>query len=298
VDIGLRAYWSPPTIPAANLNMSYSEFIEATHEGLRRKFPEYINRIVVGTDSSGTYPIYRYIYSPKTFTRTVSLTAGVHGDEPESYWGLYHVLKSICVSYDDHPALKEIRDTVRIIVIPVVSPWSYENFCRENVNGININRNYDVNWMKTESGSQGMPFSEAESRAVRDVISEYSDDIDFHLDLHTVPLKYDEAGTYGAYSYVKTYSKLWSPMHEVQEYIVNLWNKKYNKSLLSLYQQSTSSNTTNYIQDYLGVPAATLEFASGNFGVLADSSEMTRAVEWYGNVLLSLIYNSDRIKDK
>lgn len=281
--------WLPPAVSKADLNLSYPDFINSTYEELRGSFPSLITCTEIIKDTSGNYPIYLYVFNPEKYKETITITAGIHGDEPEGYWGLFYILNEIYRNPVKHKGLMDVRNNVRIALVPVVNPWGYENFTRANSNGVNVNRNFDVNIGLPAAKAEGSePFSENEAKAVKILLNEFGEYSKFHLDIHTVPLRYNEAGTYGAYSYVKSYSRLWKPMHEIQEYIVDYWNREYCKNLSSLYQNSDTANITNYAQEVHEIPAATLEFASGNFGELADASEMRRAIEWYGNVLLHL----------
>jgi len=281
-------WWDTPTISSANLNYSYANFILNTYETLRSKYPNIITRATIGNDSSGAYPIYEYCFTPPAFEQTFFITAGIHGDEPEGYWGTYYFLKEIYDSNLTNKRLRYIRDKVRIVVIPVVNPWGYSNFTRLNANGINLNRNYDVFWGETGGDSQGeTPFSQKETLAVKNTIDKYNAEFSFHLDMHTVPQGYSEAGLYGGYCYVKPNSLLNEQLHTLQDYLINSWNKNYSKSLQTRYPDNDNSNTSNYVEIVRGIPSATLEFATGNFSAtLADSAEMTRATEWYSNVFI------------
>ncbi|MFZ7945671.1 M14 family zinc carboxypeptidase [Neobacillus sp. 19] len=288
--VSKKAWWNPPTIPSANLSLTYPNFIANTFETLRSKYPNLISRSTIGTDPSGNYPIYEYCFAPASFEQTVFITAGIHGDEPEGYWGIYNILKEIYDGNTTDKRLRYIRDKVRIVLIPVVNTGGYVNFTRVNPNGINLNRNFDVFWNQAGSDSQGgTPFSQSEALAVKNTIDKYNGEFSFHLDFHTVPYGYTEYGIYGGYCYVKPNSLLNEIMHTEQEYLINSWNKTYSKSLKTRYVDSLHSDASNYLETVRGVPSTTLEFATGNFSTtLANSAEMTRAVEWYGNVLISL----------
>ncbi|PNY88123.1 M14 family metallopeptidase, partial [Staphylococcus capitis] len=67
--------------------------------------------------------------------------------------------------------LAYIRKNVRVVIVPIVNPWGFANRERENVNNVDLNRNFDYYWSngsgtrstgKNYKGSK--PFSERESR--------------------------------------------------------------------------------------------------------------------------------------
>lgn len=290
--------WEPPSIESANLSISYREFMESTFDVLSTQ-NEAMKRHSLGHDSSGKYPIYGYSFGPLTNPKMIAITAGIHGDEPEGYWGLYHMMVLLLTSQD--PAIVELRESVTFLIMPLVSPWGYTEFTRENANGININRNFDVNWMVeprfSESSDQSTPFSEAEAACVKAFFMPHKDNIAFHMDLHTVPPQYYEAGMYIGYSYVKPTSKLYEPMTLIQGQVIDYWQETMDWEVQTIFQQTSVSNCSNYFEDVLRIPSVNLEFVSLNFGELADASEMTEAVRWYMNVLLHLAHQTDLLAD-
>lgn len=65
-----------------------------------------------------------------------------------------------------------------LFVIPTINPDGYINNTRENDNGVDLNRNFDLDW-ETYPGDQyggtkgSAPFSEPETKIIRDIVHEY-----------------------------------------------------------------------------------------------------------------------------
>lgn len=71
---------------------------------------------------------------------------------------------------------------ISIDFIPYANPDGTIQYTRYNANGINLNRNFDVLWGLTRENPGTKPFSENESRAIRDLIlkRDYTAAIDVH----------------------------------------------------------------------------------------------------------------------
>jgi len=166
------------------------------YETLRLLYPEYITKTLLGNDSSGTYPIYKYVLKPlslpeailpKTLPKIV-ITAGVHGEEKPSTDALYHMINSICTEWKTNPILEYLRFNVEIIFIPSVNPWGLMHGGRHNSNAVDINRNYSEKWSLRTVGTQEYggtaPFSEVETQYVKLMLDDNTDAL-FYSDLHS-----------------------------------------------------------------------------------------------------------------
>ena len=167
-----------------------------------------VTKTQLGLDQSGTYPLYEYDFKPTNYNRTILLTSGMHPYELSAHFGCAWLIKSIMEKYNDNTMLKYLHDNVRIKIIPIVNPWGWNQSPKKygNVNGVNINRNFDY---QDESGNSVWeqfpvyssnpsdsnynewnvkgenPFSEAESQILRDWALGNKDVAEFWIDCHT-----------------------------------------------------------------------------------------------------------------
>ncbi len=108
--------------------------------------------------------------------------------------------------YDTNPRIHAILDSARIVIIPIGNPdgytfsWTDQRYWRktrrENANGsygVDINRNWGYEWGGSgSSGSSGSdtyrgtdPFSEPETRTIRDFAKSFGDQLAAHMEYHS-----------------------------------------------------------------------------------------------------------------
>lgn len=173
--------------------MSYkSADINGLYDALMAKYPSYIKRTFLGYEASGVIPIYRYDFKPvrpsseepireiKYFVAT-----GTH-PERAGVWAAYHTFRNICENWQDDELLEALRFNIHFIVVPIVSPWAYDNASRVNFNGVDINRNMPDNWTQGVEGytwGGTNPLSEPETRYINQILLDNLDMLAF-IDFH------------------------------------------------------------------------------------------------------------------
>lgn len=128
------------------------------------------NYVTKNTLTSGSFTNYEYVFSmggynakrgnrvqdAETNKPIILIMSGVHGHERSSINGLYLFCKALC----ENPSMSALREGYVFKVIPVVCPWGFNHDSRVNENGVNINRNFDADWVLTPD--DGMNYSGAE----------------------------------------------------------------------------------------------------------------------------------------
>ena len=90
-----------------------------------------------------------------------------HGDEWSSMEVPLALAWSLAEAYaDGDPGVVELLDGNELWIAPVINPDGVDAFQRRNAHNVDLNRNYDYEWLAT-SWSGPAPFSEPETRAVR-----------------------------------------------------------------------------------------------------------------------------------
>ncbi|MEW5549967.1 BppU family phage baseplate upper protein [Peribacillus frigoritolerans] len=287
-----KAWWNPPIQPAmpwgsngvpSSTSRDPEEFINGLYEPLRQAHPGYITRTMDGLDQSNTYPIWTYELTPKHYTKTIIVSAGTHGNEYTASFGLYRFIYHLVNDWKLYPQLTKIRRNVRIIVKPINNPWSFKNIERQNKNGVDINRNMDSYWNNITGSSYQVggtyykgtaPFSEKESQYLRDCFVKYSEAL-VYLDFHTI-------NTINA-KYIN-----FTPRHKAQfRHIFNDAIQKLWKTGDTIVNGTTAMPTVAVHAALThDMTTANPEWYNGNYGGTRDSTEMTKALEWFGNIII------------
>ena len=192
------------------LELQATKFAEiySRYDALVSAYPNNMSKKLLGygtaTDGSAdtTLPIYEYTFAPlvgngryslkyegeipfPNYTKKIILTSGVHGREKISVEAVYKFMENVCKG--EKSQFASLASNFVIKVIPLVNPFSYDDFSRLNKRGVNINRNLGHSWDNqdihdaTDKGSAA--YSEKESQILRDWLRENSDAI-LYVDAH------------------------------------------------------------------------------------------------------------------
>ena len=280
-----------PAIPVGSNAIGHNNFIESYWEDLRSNYPNYITRNEIIKDTSNSFSIYEYIYTPKNYNKTVFLTAGIHGDEYEGFYGLYYFMKNIVENSYRHKQLRDIALNTRFIIIPVLNPWGVENRTRRTSRIANANNNYDVMFDAREYEHDGtFGFSENESNAVKLIADKYEGELDLYFDFHTD--FYDPQ--FGNYILLDCNSSNRKICENLIIDEIKYLKDKYNfitepkPNLVNINKRCSSFKYMNIVRK---VPGAIIEVGTGRISPVGSSESITRSVDWYTNVLCEHIKN-------
>lgn len=157
------------------------------------------NLLGYGTSASGgqdtTLPIYEYVL-PNPLSKAYSahpawairpapqvcLTSGVHGNERGAVVALYTFIKAIVDGISD--VSQSIRNTAQFRIVPVVNPGGFNANTRDNLRGVNLNRNMGWEWTSTAEHAGSAAYSEYESKALKAWCDEQAPSTLFMIDMH------------------------------------------------------------------------------------------------------------------
>ena len=205
IEASLPGYNSPAYYKADDtqeLVATYAGVI-ALYDALVAENPDYITK---NTLTSNGFSNYEYVFTmgnrnairgqrqqdAETAKPIVLIMSGVHGYERCSVMGLYLFAKALCYN----APMSGIRNGLTIRIIPIVCPSGYNNNSRLNSNGVNINRNFDANWVQTEQGSDysgAAPADQPETQIVQAWMGANSDAIlaiDWHNSAYQNEISY------------------------------------------------------------------------------------------------------------
>ena len=179
--------------------------IYAKYDALMVKHPRYITKTDLGLCSDGVNHVYRYDFrepeplheSNKVWSETKAkaiIVTGIHFEWAGIY-AMYNALEEIA----DNPKLRNFRRNTHFIVVPCANPYATiadnyrsglstpNSYGVRNANGVEIHRNFEVDWVLTEVGTThyggASPLSEVETQYI-DNIMKQNTDAAFFLSCH------------------------------------------------------------------------------------------------------------------
>lgn len=179
--------------------------IYAKYDALMAKHPRYIKKTDLGLCSDGVNHVYRYDFrepeplheSNKEWSETKAkaiIVTGIHFEWAGIY-AMYNALEEIA----DNPKLRNFRRNTHLIVVPCANPYAtivsnYQSglstpnsYGVRNANGVEIHRNFEVDWVLTAEGTThyggAAPLSEVETQYI-DNIMKNNTDAAFFLSCH------------------------------------------------------------------------------------------------------------------
>lgn len=171
--------------------------IYAKYDALMVKHPRYIKKTDLGLCSDGVNHVYRYDFrepeplheSNKEWSETKAkaiIVTGIHFEWAGIY-AMYNALEEIA----DNPELRNFRRNTHLIVVPCCNPYAtiasnYQSglstpnsYGVRNANGVEIHRNFEVDWVLTEAGTThyggAAPLSEVETQYIDNIMKNNTD---------------------------------------------------------------------------------------------------------------------------
>ena len=148
------------------------------------------NKFVYGESEMGK-DLVCYSFTPESYTDTVLLNFAIHGYEDEYAADGQVLVDTANTLIEYYNTNTDKWSDTRLLIVPCANPdglydgYTNNGFGRCNANGVDLNRDFDANYKANPTvGRNYTPyaFSASESRALRDLVNEYSADvvIDFH----------------------------------------------------------------------------------------------------------------------
>ena len=278
---------------------------------LASTFPRNVTRIQIGTSTtpegtyasidSNTYPIYAYVLQGDSYVvgNDFIIASGIHGDETvgdgiQSVVSVAYFIRDMLCNPHKSEHLRFMKWNCRILVIPVMNPWGYQNGKRCNGRGVDVNRNFDINFDPTYESygytSGASAFSENESASVANYISANFANAKYCTELHTRggdTLPNDDRW------FTTTTSTATVLQNAVTE--VGYYMKKIYGGAVSNGQQNADSLPSTfraYVDHVLNIPANLIECAkSVNSDITTFNSDLVQRqyVQYLGSMTQKLV---------
>jgi hypothetical protein len=146
--------------------------IKAIADSLSIAFPSICKKYIFGYTAGGQELAALKISDSVDFDQNeaeVMLDGGIHGDEVGASQNVIQFARDICLAYGTETDITNLINNREIWLYYCVNPWGRDNMTRWNSNLVDINRDFGYMW--DGSGASSAPFSQNESRALRDCMN-------------------------------------------------------------------------------------------------------------------------------
>lgn len=279
IDGSLEGTYTAPILPAnSGIDTMKSNNIFAFYDALVAAYPSYVTKTTLGQNSLGTN-IYRYDFKAapiETVAETVKkpkmiLISGIHPEKAGVYT-LYQSMKQICEGWKTDESLETLRWSVEFIVIPIVSPYAFDNNSRKNENGVDIARNFPTDWRVsnvTDADYGGTaPLTELEAQLVNQVMQQNQDAISF-ISFHNF---YGQT-TNNDFIWCAAATQL---VKNIGKRLVSKLSRKWKKE----YNWLPQSETTYFGYSNYGAPIGSEGRHAASYGIQGGTFEICETFYW------------------
>lgn len=247
------------------LTESDAGVIYEIYDDLCTRYPAFMQKKTLGQVSGYDFNVYRFANYPmenrSDFVQRrfkLLLTTSIHGYEQGCAWTAAGFFRLLCEDRND-PLIAFLRRSVEFVIVPVANPWGFSRNDRRNENRIDINRNFDADFVahdNPESGYFGgkQPGTELETRFLMQFLEE-NRDAEYVLDYHNIakgyPLYYIQSDEHTRIAYA------------VFSALTDQWTHEYcqfpQDRILGYVKKSAASGMYSNYARKLGFPVFTLE---------------------------------------
>ncbi len=256
-------------------------YYDVDFDKLARDYPDYVRSRVCGTDYQNN-EVLSYTFAGENYDRVILITANHLGSGKMILKALGGFFRELCSNHQSDAILNFLRNKVKFVVIPIVSPYAVFTSGRYNANGVKPFLNYDYLWDESPAAGKGVyAFSEKEILSVKDTLEELTgENLIYHLDLESERLD----------GFQKVFYCRADSDNEVNSLIA--FTEFFDSCIteesgLSAVTQTNAPVATNYSSDTFGVNGCTLMLDDTD-----DTASVKRHVELIGNLMFFAVKTS------
>ena len=267
-------------------------------------FPRNVTKVNLGNTSTPTgdwasidpnvYPMNAYVIQGDRYIQgnDFIILSNIHGSEWYCATNVAYFVKNMLFNPDANEFLSFIKWNCRILIVPLMNPWGYQNVQRGNGRGVDMNRNYNLNWDGTTEYSPltggTEPFSENETSLVNTYISQNFSNAKFLVELHS-----------RGRSVLTTDDRWWTKVNSNRTEMQELTSK------VNLYMRRLFGgvDSTNVTQEQTPTCRAYYDFVCDIPGILMESEEAfnkdastfetdevaVQNAKWFGAMIQTLV---------
>lgn len=181
---GLEFTITQPDLNASSLNFWDQPALESYHnytqlvalaDSLATSFPAICKKILLGTSYQDHQLAILKISDNVNVNENeaeIMFDGGIHGDEIMGPEILIRYARELCIGYGNNPTYTDLINNREIWIYYLCNPDGFVNGSRYNANGVDCNR--DIGFMWNGGGNSTAPFSQMESRLLRQLWLEHN----------------------------------------------------------------------------------------------------------------------------
>lgn len=283
------AFEGAENLEEITLGESIFKYYDYKFNGMWEDFPSYVHRERIGSTSSGEMPVYAYVFEPLNYEKTVIVSGCTHGCEDAVFFALARFFDDLCRKSDTNRMLTYLKNRVKFIVIPAVSPYSLVSGETYNENDVDIGINFPYRWNECTKLKKGVS---AGDQAETQNIIEYVDMIqldklcaavDFHSSSVTVSGK--------TIFYPRFKDNCLSALSEfINRFNPNAEGGDESKGILA---PSVNPTLSNYLADMYGINTCEAVWPYELYGDMYTNENYDMLIEFIGNLLYTMAKNSN-----
>jgi hypothetical protein len=309
----------------------YHEYYRTTYllQEFEIKYPDLVNVFSIGESVLGKDIWCIRITNEKNNQAKLSclIDGCIHGSEWEGGEACLYLTEYLLINFDSNKTVTYILNNTEIYIVPLLNPDGRQKDDRFNDNGIDLNRNFDVDFGRIRGSVMPLgklfgrikipylrfprlhkwfprfplfltncgrrPFSEPETQALRDFMRELND-FSFYVSCHTA-----------MHLFISPWVAFKSPFKKsnqekyIHNYVIE-WvaeNTEYEKSPLGYYASGTA---IDWCFKEFRVPSFTFEILSKDYEPGAGGGKHDSLVHWMKTTLpvfLYLLVNIENLHD-
>jgi hypothetical protein len=313
---------------------NYHDYFGTTEmlNGFNDKYPNLVDVFSIGKSVVGKDIWCIRVTNEKSNTIKSSciIDGCIHGCEWEAGEACLYLAEYLLINFDKNETVTNIFNSSEIYIVPLVNPDGRQDDSRYNDNGINVDRNFDIDFGRIRGGAipLGMlfgrikipyintsrlhkwfpsfpdriencgrhPFSEPESQAMRDFMRELeNNDFSFYLDCHSAWHCIE-----GSWDAFKPPFKISKQEQYIFDYVIE-WvveNTEYEKYNPNLYSK-ISGEAVDWCFKEFRIPSFWFEILSKDYDSYTGGGKHDHLVHWMETTLpvfMYLLMNIDNLR--
>ena len=256
----------------------------------------------------------------------------IHGEEWEAGEACLYLSEYLLINFDVNETITHILNSSEVYLVPLVNPDARQDDSRYNDNGINLDRNFDIDFGRIRGGVMPLgklfgrikipyietprlhkwipsfpdrlencgrhPFSEPETQALRDLMRELeNNDFSFYLNIHTA--LHCIGGPWDAFKPPFEKSKQEQYIFDyVAEWVVeNTEYEEYDKEINLNYKMS--GGAADWCFKEFRIPTFWIEILSPDYDAIYGEKKHDNLAHWMKTtipVFMYLLVNIDNLR--